>query len=82
MGIALFGAYGIIEFFYNRKYGPPLPGVNHDDSAESEWPKDGGLGLHGASKDLEIGVMGSGGSGDGSTHRNPDVKVSGKAAGY
>jgi APA family basic amino acid/polyamine antiporter len=70
LGIALFGAYGVAEYFYNRKYGPPLPGLNHDDSAESEWPKEGG---HGASKDLEIGRMGSG-SGDGSTPKSPDFK--------
>jgi hypothetical protein len=73
LGIALFGAYGIIEFVYNKRYGPPLPGVNHDDSAESEWPKAGGLGLHGGGKDLEIGGMGSGGNGEGASHKSPVV---------
>lgn len=76
LGVVLFGGYGIVEYFYNRKYGPPLPGLNHDDSAESEWPKDGALGLHGGSKDLEIGGMGAGSGGEGSAPQGPEFKVS------
>lgn len=51
IGILLFGAYGIVDFFYNRKNGPPIPGTIYDDTVyDTPEPVPAA-----AEKDIEVG---------------------------
>lgn len=40
IGIALFGIYGVCEYFYNQKYGPPPVSALDEGSAEDAWCSD------------------------------------------
>lgn len=56
IGVFLFGIYGLIEFFYNKKHGPPMTSANHDVTEDVWGHEGGGLEVKSGSKDLEAGV--------------------------
>ena len=47
--------YGLIEFFYNKKHGPPMTSANHDITEDVWGHEDRGVEAKSGSKDLELG---------------------------
>lgn len=85
IGIGLFGLYGIVEFFYNKKHGPPMTSANHDITEDVWGGHEGDAGGLGdgqpgtGSKDIEAGALGRE-VGEGCTSKADDCKVGGWVA--